>query len=81
MTWRREILQTLGHSAPWCIRESSDPRSSTYSVDQDDQVVSLIVTAGIVSHGVVVAEKGPVDGVNGERQIGRVLYWSSLQGG
>lgn len=45
-------------------------RQETYSVNQDDEVVGLNITAGIISHGVVVADQGPVDRVDGERQAG-----------
>lgn len=39
-------------------------------MDQDDQVVGLNITAGIISHCVVVADQGPVDGVDRKRQVG-----------
>lgn len=45
-------------------------------MDQDDEVVSLCSTAGIISHDVVVkADQGPVDGAKGEgQQFGGVLW-------
>lgn len=51
-------------------REDPGKWRGTYSVDQDDQVVGVNVTAGIISHGVVVADQGPVDGVDRKRQVG-----------
>lgn len=41
----------------------------THTMDQNDEVVSLEGTAGIISHFVVIgADQGPVDGADGEGQ-------------
>lgn len=44
-------------------------QAKTYAVNQDDEVVSLCSTAGVISHDVVVeADQGPVDGAEGKGQ-------------
>lgn len=62
-------MRAVGPLSNWGQEDPSSAQK-TYSVDQDDQVVGLHVTAGIISHSVVVADQGPVDGVNGESQGG-----------
>lgn len=54
---------TVGQGSP------AATRTTTYTVDQDNEVVSLNGTAGIISHVVVIgADQGPIGGLKRKGQ-------------